>query len=534
MTEITNLSGAQQTQAQPQPQPQPQPVIAPAPTEQPAPTPTAPVDALLACLFFVMGFLFWEWQILQQNQAGLGVTLYFAVLLAITFVYLRHKGVRQSKLSLLFLGASVLGALPFVLNGPRDVNLALLLFECCVCLLWVAFSCGIAVSGRLSGFLAWDMINQALIVPFANYGRAFVSIVETLRHSKQDGRRAGATIAYALLGILIAAPVLVLAFVLLVNSDDVALAFARNTLTHIHLGLFGTYALEFIFGIPVGCYLFGAVYGAVRRRRAETLTRESLETVAHKAQRLPRAALFAPLCCFAALYLIYFCAMGPYLFSALSGKLPAGYTYAQYARHGFFELCAVAFINLLILGFTWLFARRKPAEFPAALRALTGFLTLLSCLLIVTALSKMALYINSYGLSPLRVYTFWFMILLMTVFLIIGIWHLKPFNAGCPLILAALAFILVLGLLNTNGIIASYNVNCYLSGQTRTVDIELLTRLSDAAQPALRNLRDHAHDPAVRAQAQLAVAAHQSQKARDTKDAGARRAWLSWNLQRLR
>lgn len=37
------------------------------------------------------------------------------------------------------------------------------------------------------------------------------------------------------------------------------------------------------------------------------------------------------------------------IFFMLSGKLPTGYNYSQYARQGFFELCIITAINLLVI-----------------------------------------------------------------------------------------------------------------------------------------------------------------------------------------
>ena len=500
-------------------------------------TETAPsvslVDTLVACLFFAAGFLFWEWKILQQDSAGIGASLYFIILLAITFVYLQWRGIKQTATSFVFLIFSVLGALPFVLNGSRDIHMLLLFFECCICLLWVALSCRTTIAPYLSGFLIWDLINQTLIIPFANYGRGFISIIESSRLSRKRGNRFAITLVYASLGILIALPVLILAFVLLINSDAAFFTLAKNLFKHIRLDSFGTYLLELVFGIPIGCYIFGAVYGNAAKRHTRVLEYKSLDKVFHEVHILPRPALYAPLCCLVLIYLMYFFAMGPYLFSALSGRLPEAYTYAEYARHGFFELCAVAFINLLILGFAYLFARRSPRQFPVVLRVLTGSVSLLSCLLVVTAMSKMALYIDSYGLSSLRTYTFWFMVLLMVVFVMTCVWHLRPFNVGRPLIVVSMLLVLAFGLANTDGIIARYNVDRYLKGRSEVIDIEMLTHLSDGALPALYDLRDGACDYMVREQARCALSEHDRDDLIRARDHETRHDWFRWNIQRL-
>jgi hypothetical protein len=190
--------------------------------------------------------------------------------------------------------------------------------------------------------------------------------------------------------------------------------------------------------------------------------------------------------------------MAAYLFSAFGGELPTSYTYAQYARKGFFELCMVATINLALLGFTYLFARRQVHEYPPFLRVLTGIISFSTCLLILTAMSKMLLYIDTYGLSRLRIYTLWFMVALIVVFLVLLAWHFKSFKLGRIMVIIPLAFSLVLFLANTDGIIARYNVNQYLSGQTEKIDTDMLAYLSDGALPALYELEEKAPDEEVR------------------------------------
>ena len=485
----------------------------------------------MACLLFVMGFLFWEWQVLDQSLSGVSESLFFILLLAITFVYMHYKGIKQNKKSLLMLGVAILGALPFVLNGSRDINMLLLLFEGCACLLWVAYSCKTVIAPYLSGFIAGDLLNQVFIVPFANFGRIFGCITQSAQGDNKNGRRVWVAIVIALAGLFVSVPVIILVLTLLANSDDGFNAFLQNIGGAIDLGRLFTYALEFVGGIPIACYVFGAIYGNVHRRRSETIRYEPMVASFNKAHRLPRMALYAPLVCLIIIYVSYFIVMGSYLFSALAGELPASYTYAQYARQGFFELCGVAFINLLILGFAYLVAKRGAGSLPVPLRIFTGVISLLTCLLIITAASKMMLYIQTYGLSPLRLYTSWFMLLLLITFLILLVWHLKPFNAARPLVAVTIAMILILGLTNTNGIIAQYNVNRYLSGQTRIMDADMLSRLSDAALPALYELRDKAPDAWAREDAENAIDVIWGMWNYMLGNPDERDEWFNWNLQ---
>jgi hypothetical protein len=65
-----------------------------------------------------------------------------------------------------------------------------------------------------------------------------------------------------------------------------------------------------------------------------------------------------------------------------------------------------------------------------------------------------------------------------------------------------------LSLSNTDGFVANYNVNTYLSGQTKNIDTDMLSELSDAAMPALAKLRDNAPNKKVKNMANEAIEMH--------------------------
>jgi hypothetical protein len=176
------------------------------------------------------------------------------------------------------------------------------------------------------------------------------------------------------------------------------------------------------------------------------------------------------------------------LFSAFGEHLPEGFTYAEYARRGFFELCAVAGINLGILIVSHVFMKREAGEAPRILKVETLIISLFTMLLIATALSKMVMYINVLGLTQLRVYTSWFMILLLFIFVIICIRQFKKFNSAKTMLIGFVVMFMVLSYSNVDGLIAKYNIERYEAGTLKTLDIEAFYDLSDAAVPYIYDL----------------------------------------------
>ena len=459
------------------------------------------MELVLAIVLLVLGFCFWDWELLEGNGAGFGTTVFFLVALAVSFAYLQSKDIKQNKSSLLMLLVAVAGSMPFALNGSRDINALLLLFESAACLLWVMYSCRTSISNKLSGLIIGDMFNQVFVVGFSNILRFFSQPFKRL----QRGSKVLKLIIFAGIGFIVCIPIFFLVTVLLSSADDGFREFIVKFFNYLErIDVFDIF-FKLVFGIPVAAYIFGVVFGNFAKQHVHHFSGDGFLSTFEKAHALPRAAIYLPLGLFVTLYLVFFITMGGYLFSGMQGLLPVEYTYAEYARRGFFELCAVAVINLFILSAIWLLAKRSPRVYPLALRILSCLLAFLTCLLVVTAMSKMLLYIQTYDLSPLRLYTSCFMVLLLLVFSLLVAWHFKPFNVARPIIVLVCVFALGLGLTNTNGFIANYNVDRYLSGQADKIDIALLIELGDPAMPALIRLEQDTDDAAVSKEASHAI-----------------------------
>ncbi|MDR1954009.1 MAG: DUF4173 domain-containing protein, partial [Clostridiales Family XIII bacterium] len=379
----------------------------------------------------------------------------------------------------------------------------LLLFEFGACLVWVMYSTGTSISQKLSGFILWDFINQFFVVPFKNFTGLFACVKWGIRD-----RKGSRTFLFVVIGIAVSIPLLAIVISLLISADVAFSRFMERMIELLNLERIGMYILELFGGIPVACYMFGAIYGDTRKRHTRQITIEGASASLARSHRIPQPAVYGPLMVFLIVYFCFFISMGPYLFSAFTGDLPDAFSYADYARRGFFELCAVSAINLGMMAFVYALTKRAEKEYPKLLRTLTSILSLLTTLLIVTAMSKMLLYIGAFGLTRLRVYTLWFMALLLVIFIVLFIWHMKPFNAGKPLLLISVGFILALFLSNTDGIIARYNVTQYENGYLEEVDTDMLMYMSDAVLPSLYDLRDDTDDSSVRKDALRAIYLH--------------------------
>ncbi|MEG2083079.1 MAG: DUF4173 domain-containing protein, partial [Oscillospiraceae bacterium] len=98
-------------------------------------------------------------------------------------------------------------------------------------------------------------------------------------------------------------------------------------------------------------------------------------------------------------------------------------------------------------------------------------------------LSKMLLYIKNVGLTRLRVYTSWFMVLLALVFVYIVIQQFKTkFPFVRVAVITAVAMFAMLAFSQSDYWIARYNVEAYISGRNKELDSYMIMyELSDDA-----------------------------------------------------
>ena len=117
------------------------------------------------------------------------------------------------------------------------------------------------------------------------------------------------------------------------------------------------------------------------------------------------------------LFLVFVVIQLRYLFEGAELIAAAtGLTYAEYARRGFFELVTASGLGLPVLaGADWL-VRNDSREHRRTFRQLAIVLLLLLAAVMASALERMRLYVDAFGLSEVRVYATAFMLYLAGVF----------------------------------------------------------------------------------------------------------------------
>lgn len=439
-------------------------------------------DFWLAVILLICGFLYWEF--IKMSKLGAGVTSFAVILCSITLIYFRVKGIKQSKRSIMWLVLTQVLAFQFLLFDGAFVKFLNLVFISGSFIYWVAISTKRCIDSRLSIYLIGDILNQSLLIPFTNITCEYFGLKYGMSKNKHSKN-----IIYVLAGVIIFLPLMMFVVVQLSLADAAFENILDKIMQAISVGSILVNIMQFIIGIPVACYLFGLIYGNTVGRNINGLNKDKILKFCQDISFAPRITIYTVMLIFNIIYIIFFLSQITYFLSAFENVLPSTFTYAEYARRGFFELCKVSMVNMFILTVVNIFIVKKSDDKnPKMLRLQTAVMSIMTIGLIITALRKMYMYIQVYGLTQLRVYTSWFMIILLLYFGIIFIRQIKKFNASRIIIVGGIIGFMILSYGNIDGNIAKYNIENYQNGNLKRLDYDLLVELSDAAVPHIYEL----------------------------------------------
>lgn len=300
--------------------------------------------------------------------------------------------------------------------------------------------------GKTSNLIVFDLWNVFAQVPFRN----FTAQIRVWFPEKENGpeesigqkkTQMGGLLA-VLLGLVLVIPVLCMILPLL-SRADAGFARAAEGLTVYLQRHFLAVLIRLVFAIPVSLYLFGLAYGSLYKIHTGDIKAEEIRKMSVQVKRLPQVTVCTVLLVICLVYGFFMGIQGNYLFSAIAGKLPETFTYAEYARKGFFELCQIGIWTLGILFLANTFAGQN-SHAAKALKFCNVLLAGETLLLLITAASKMLLYIRTYGLTINRVLPMVFMIWMGMVLIsfILRQWKQFPMVRICVLAGAVLFSIL--------------------------------------------------------------------------------------------
>lgn len=331
--------------------------------------------------------------------------------------------------------------------------------------------------GEVLRFLPISLLRSVFELPFSHFGKARTAAI-----SGAKVKIAWKNVAYILVGLVIAIPLTGVTAALLVDADENMSVLLGKLLRFEPIEPL-QYTVQFLIGLLIGSAMFSALYATAHKTASFDNT--TCEKQLEHCRFLPNMIVYATVTPICFLYLLFFIAQMQYLMGGFTGET-AGFTYAEYARNGFDQLCAVCCINLAVMAGMGFFARHTGAVKPLTLKIYSVYLCICSLFLAGTAIAKMFMYIDVYGMTQLRVYTTWFMVLLVIGFGTILLRQFFPaLNLGKT---AFVAFIVMFGLLcfsRPDALIIRYNAEMYFAGKLEEFDTSVMEYMSNDAWAAL-------------------------------------------------
>ena len=435
---------------------------------------------VFAFVFLALSFMIVSLGFFGGMRLGLTVSL-FAVFVAAT-VYFRGFP------RITFFGAAmgffaVLTSAVFTLHTDAYGN-----FIAFNTVIWCSSVYLIEISGTARFFSGcWlyiiDILRVIFVNPFRYIGNAFRVTVPPL--SDKSKKTAG----YAIAGEDCRTKTAGI-FPLLISADV-----AFSSLMERIFGDVGEIIAEIILSLLLFPLVMSLFFGL--RSGADTPKKKPDPDDVNKLKRLEPIMFNVLLSAISVFYLVYLFSQLAYFFNAFSGILPESYdfTYADYARRGFFEMTAIAAINLFLIFVANAFSKENGRN--VYLKAVSVFICVFTEIIAATSLSKMVMYINAYGLTKLRIITsiFTVFIFLVVIFAALKI-IIRRFSYMKAVILTAVILNAATAIISIDRTVAAYNTEAYFSGKLEKVDVSTVSELGDAGVPYLVRLA-YADDPKV-------------------------------------
>lgn len=448
----------------------------PQPAAAPEPKPEAAVESPknINPYFSFMGigsliYAFFYTFFLYKNTSGITYPFFVGGTCLFFFLYLKKSGITAKKsalfplISLLLLGVSTCMTDSWVLIFLNKLGIFFLFFYLVIHSLYEDRQWDF--TRYLGGII--NIICTSLVYIF----RPFTDLALFIKNKREEENKPEGKGKYVFYGLLLAIPLLFVILFLLYEADAVF----SNILDKIFYLDFDfrfntVFQIFFLF-----LFAFVASYSIMCRLSLHNLNEENREK---KTLEPVMGITFTGI--LSLVYLIFCYIQIVYLFGGL-GSLPENYTYASYAREGFFQLVAVCLINLvLVLGCTKYFQDNQ------VLKGILTFISICTYIMMASSTYRMLLYIQVYYLTFLRVFVLWalaVLFLLMTGALIM-IYHKEfPYTRYCMVTVTILY--LLFSFAHPDYWIARYNLS-----MEEDIDYYYLKRLSLDAAPVIFDYND--------------------------------------------
>lgn len=368
-----------------------------------------------------------------------------------------------------------------------------------------------------------DLLYGIFARPLGNFLKPFSLISKLAKKRATLGKFT--VLGKVLTGLLISIPLLIVIVPLLVSADDVFRYFIEripNIFKDINLNRF---VIRLLIVTIVTCLGFSYLWSLFHSKTASTDIISGTKILPPVAF-LDSITVTTILILIDALYVFFIAIQFSYLFGSLTDGLPHNFTYAQYARKGFFELVAVTLINLGILIGNINYVKASGSKIDKVVKVLNTTLVISTFIMLLSAHIRMSLYEEAFGFTYLRVLTHAFMGYLFVLFVVslAKIWRQTIPLLKSYIVISIVAYSLV-NYINVDRLIVKNNIERYNKGNS--IDTSYLTTLSYDAVPLLVDFMNSTPDQKLASQLKNGLQYKKGVLERET-------PWQSFNISKYR
>lgn len=231
--------------------------------------------------------------------------------------------------------------------------------------------------------------------------------LDAVKYAKTKLNQKNKKVFYIVGGIVVSIPLFLIIFALLISADVVFREMTRNIVE----------SIDFDDVIPI-CFMIGFSFFVSYCILSNLCKKNIIEEIKNHRTGEPILAITVT-SILTFLYIVFSVIQVLYLFLGKM-ELPAEYTYAQYAREGFFQLLAVSIINLIIVLVALSYFKQSKV-----LKGILITMSLCTYIMIISSFLRMIIYIQYYYLTFLRIFVLWALIVLFLLFTEIILYTVK-------------------------------------------------------------------------------------------------------------
>lgn len=423
-----------------------------------------------------------------KKDIGVSFIIFTAAFLILLIYFLKKTGFLRKNKAWLFAVPITLLAL----NYSITTNEMLWFFNfwgivlLSVIMTILLFSMGITEWARPQFFIK---IMDALIMPVQYIIKPIQILNKDVTFFSKSKYRT--VIAKVLIGLLISIPLLLILVALLASADMVfnqMLSFIPQVFGDwVNSQLFIDVIIQVVLVCITGIYAWCYFYNISKEKNEEMKADGKYDTVKGDNPKIDQVIIITVLVMINILYILFSIIQFSYLFGGGTGILPFNFTYAEYARRGFFELILVTIMNIgVILGSIY-FAKKDSSISNNIIKGLLMLISFATFIMLYSSFFRMRLYEQNYGYTYLRIFVYFFLIT-ETIMLAGTVWFIikQNFNIIKMYIITFIICYTALNYINIDKMIAKNNIDRYFA--TGKVDVVYLNTLSLDSIPEMERL----------------------------------------------